>query len=104
MKLFLVGVKDRKAGVFTAPQAVVRLEAALRGFADEVNNPRNGENMWYRHPEDFELYHVGSFDDQVGRLEPLGDPVLLGCGDEYRKQQEMSFGSPARPEYVGNGR
>lgn len=93
MKLFLVAVKDRKAGVFTAPQCVVRLEAGLRGFADEVNRA-DPNNMWFKHPEDFELHHVGSFDDQVGRVEPLGDPVVLGCGDEYKRQQSLSFGEP----------
>lgn len=104
MNLFLLAVKDRKAGVFTAPQCVVRLEAGLRSFSDEVNNPRNGENMWFRHPEDFELYHVGSFDDQVGRLLPLTDPVLLGCGDEFRRQLGLPLGDEARAEARANGR
>lgn len=104
MKLYLVSVKDRKAGVFTSPQCVVRLEAALRSFADNVNDPRP-DNMWFKHPEDFELWHVGSFDDQTGKVAVLVEVALLACGDEYKKQQALPFGNGERvpANYGGTG-
>lgn len=64
MKMQLVSIRDRAADVFGVPTFVHSLGAAIRSFGDEINkkdgNPLSG------HPEDFDLYHVGEYDDNNG--------------------------------------
>lgn len=56
--------------------------SALRAFADHVNEPGTGPN---KHPEDYSLWHIGTFDDQEGRITPL-TPTMLGRAAEYFKK------------------
>lgn len=61
MKMQILAVRDIKADVYGVPMFVPNIAAALRNFADQVNDPESG--MLNKHPEDFELYHLGSYDD-----------------------------------------
>lgn len=65
MNLFVVSVRDRAADVFGQPMFVVSIGGAVRSFADEVNRV-DPQNVLNRHPEDFDLYVLGSFDDNTG--------------------------------------
>lgn len=66
-------VKDDKAAAFALPFFMPRMEVALRGFRDACQNT---EHDMYRHPEDYSLYCLGEFDDNLGQLLPA-DPVLV---------------------------
>jgi len=58
-------IRDVKADVFHAPFFLPTDGAATRAFSDVANdiNTQIG-----RHPADFTLYHIGSFDDATGQL------------------------------------
>ena len=45
------------------------LAVGIRSMADEVNRA-DASNDMYRHPEDFELYDLGVFDDSTGVITP----------------------------------
>lgn len=64
MKYIIVCVRDRAADVYGVPQFVNSLGSAIRSFGDEIN--RSAENnAFYNHPDDFDLYSIGTYDDQT---------------------------------------
>lgn len=74
----IVAVKDLAAQTFGRPFYVPHENAAIRSFTQEVNTqPEQGSiGDMYNHPDDFELYSIGVFDDRSGKIIP-SDPVLL---------------------------
>lgn len=83
MNLYVVAVYDKVTEAYGVPSFVVSVAAAIRGFTDEVNRPSD-ENMFHKHPDDFELYSLGHYDDSVGELQP-DKPRLLARGSEVKK-------------------
>ena len=75
MILFVVSVKDRAADVFNRPFFVPHRNVAIRDFTDEVNRVA-ADNQLNKHPDDFDLYCLGEFDDSVGSL-INNQPVIL---------------------------
>lgn len=72
----MVAIRDAKAEVFSRPMFYVSRGVAMRDFADAVNgNPE--ESAYAKHPEDFGLFVVGSFDDNSGMLVPVMQPQML---------------------------
>jgi len=62
MRYKIVCIRDRVADVFGQPIFVASIGQAIRSFGDEINNKREGNNL-ANHPEDFDLYLLGEFDD-----------------------------------------
>lgn len=69
-------VKDNKAGTFNTPFFQPTDVHALRAFKAEVNRASES-NMIYLYPEDWELWHIGSFDEKSGAVENLAPRGLL---------------------------
>lgn len=80
MKYFVVVVRDRAADVFGTPNFVNSIGGAIRGFADEINRV-DANNMFNKHPEDFDLFKLGSYDDATAVFE-CGLPVQLAVGKD----------------------
>lgn len=59
----MFSVYDAKAGAFNTPFFMATDEMAIRGFTDACNDP---QTMFHKHPADFVLYLVGTFNDQTG--------------------------------------
>lgn len=72
----VVSVFDSASRLFGQPFFVPAPGAAIRSVRDEVNR-KAVDNPLYHHPEDFELFSVGSFDDVGGHLQAMESPVLL---------------------------
>lgn len=70
MKYVMVSVFDRATQVFSAPQFVGAAAQALRGFRDQVNARGDANNVVAAHPEDFDLFELGLFDDAAGHFDP----------------------------------
>ncbi|WNK12802.1 MAG: nonstructural protein [Microvirus sp.] len=81
MKKLILSIFDTKAEVFHAPYTIPTVGVAYRDLAD--NHKRGGQdNALAAHPEDYELYQVGVWDDEFGRVDTDGYPVrLLNVGD-----------------------
>jgi len=76
MLQFVVSVKDRAADVFNRPFFVPHRNVAVRDFTDEVN--RNAvDNQLNKHPDDFDLYLLGTFDDSAGTFAMEDQPTVL---------------------------
>lgn len=66
MKLNCYSIYDRKALQYHPPFFQSTDGAAVRSFADLVND---AQSTISRHPADYVLYKVGTYDDQVGLME-----------------------------------
>ena len=64
-KLVIVSVRDRAADAFGRPAFVPSRGVAIRSFGDELNRAAP-DNQMHTHPEDFDLYELGEFDEQSG--------------------------------------
>lgn len=82
MKLNIYAIRDLKIDAFSQPYYSHTHGSALRAFTDHVNDPQSMPN---KHPEDYELWHLGDFDDQSGQLNQ-DKPTRIGSANEYRKE------------------
>jgi len=91
MNLFTV--YDSAARRYLDPFCAETIEVAIRMFRALVNKP---EHMFARFPEDYTLFHVGSFDPESGLLVPLVAPHSLGVA--------ITFVTPSTPlQVMSNG-
>lgn len=81
MKLVVVSVHDRAADAYAQPQYVAAVGQAIRGFSDQVNGEKS---VVSDHPEDFDLYELGVFDDNSGKFELLDSPRIVAIGKDCR--------------------
>lgn len=79
MLLKVCAVKDSAADAFGRPFFVPTIGLAMRSFIDEVNNR---ESPFNAHPDDYTLYEIGEFDDNVGSLVSWDVPRLVMRGKE----------------------
>lgn len=75
MNLYAYSVYDRKALQYHAPFFAVADGSAVRSFQDLAND--NNTTVG-RHPGDYVLYKVGTYDDAKGALLPLS-PIEHVC-------------------------
>jgi hypothetical protein len=80
MHLFVVSVKDRAADVFNRPFFVPHRNVAIRDFTDEVNRTA-ADNQLSKHPDDFDLYLLGEFNDATGEFSISQPQVLVRAKD-----------------------
>lgn len=74
MKLFACSLKDCAIQAFMVPQFVSHKQALIRAIQDGLKGEKKMD--YQKHPEDFELYEVGSFDDTSGEFTPC-EPALI---------------------------
>jgi len=83
MKLTLCSVKDRAADAYGRPMFVPSSGVAIRSFSDEINRASD-DNQLYNHPDDFDLYEFGVFDDNSGQFDIYEQPKLLSLGKQVK--------------------
>jgi len=81
----IVSVKDSAAQAFGRPIFVPSTAVAVRSFRDEINRKDSTEDM-AKHPEDFELYELGSFDDSNGVISVM-EPRLVARAKDLHDQK-----------------
>lgn len=80
---YICTVKDRAADAYGRPMFVPSTGVAIRSFSDEINR-NNAENQLYNHPDDFDLYELGQFDDNTGLFTLHEQPKLLSLGKQVK--------------------
>lgn len=78
----IVVVRDIKADVYGVPMFVASLGAAIRSFGDEVG--KTDGNPFALHPEDFELYHVGEYDEVSCVFDLLKVPKQIAVASNFK--------------------
>ena len=88
MKLVIVSIKDRAADAFGRPAYVATEGVAIRQFSDEVNRASE-DNQIYVHPDDFDLYYLGTFDDNNGAFDLLASPKQICLGKQVKIRESV---------------
>jgi hypothetical protein len=83
MKLVIVAVKDRAAECFARPMFVPSTGVAIRSFSDEVNRAAD-DNQLYAHPDDFDMYELGIFDDFTGQFTLSENPSIIASAKQIK--------------------
>jgi hypothetical protein len=76
MKMVIVSILDTAAGAYGRPAFVASEGVAIRQFQDEVNR-KSDDNQLYKHPDDFQMYYLGTYDDNSGGMDLLASPKLI---------------------------
>ena len=79
----MCAVFDRAANAYARPMFVPSTGVAIRSFSDEVNRS-DPENQLFNHPDDFDLYDFGEFDDNTGLFDLHQQPKLLSLGKQVK--------------------
>lgn len=77
MKLVIVAVQDRALAAFNRPFFVPTRGAAIRAFSDEINKT---DSPMHAHPDDFDLYELGNWDDETGKFDNSTPPQQIAIG------------------------
>lgn len=86
MKLQVMAAYDNKARVFLNPFYVSQVAVGVRAFAEAANTP--GHQIC-SHPQDFTLFHLGSYNDDNAVFEFITPYGNLGLAAQYK-----TLGSP----------
>jgi len=76
----IVVVRDRAADVYAQPMFVTSIGSAIRSFGDEINRA-DQSNMLNAHPEDFDLFQLGTYDDSSGSFD-VYSPRQIAIGKD----------------------
>lgn len=85
MKYAICVVRDRAADVYGVPFFTVSNGMAVRSFTDMINkdDPSSAMN---NHPEDFDLFEVGSYDDASAEFTLLPKVRQLVLGRDVKRK------------------
>lgn len=81
MRYKIFSIRDRAADVFSQPWFFPSKGVAIRSFGDEINKKDSGSNL-SAHPEDFDLYFLGEFDDESGTFDTSNRPEQIAVGKD----------------------
>jgi hypothetical protein len=84
MKMQIISVKDRVADAYGRPFYTQSIGTAIRSFSDEINRDA-ADNQMFAHPDDYDLYHLGEFDDATAEFSLLTTPHQLILGKQAKK-------------------
>lgn len=79
----VLAIRDRAADVYGVPMFMQSVGQAIRGFSDEVNRSDQNNNL-FKHPEDFDLYLLGTFDDETGIFTTDKPPEQVAVGKDVK--------------------
>jgi len=79
----IVILRDIRADAYGNPMFVASLGGAIRAFGDECT--KTDGNALATHPEDYELYHFGEYNELTADFEILSKPVQIALGSNFKK-------------------
>ena len=82
----IYAIYDEKLEAYNRPFFLISDGVAIRAFQDEINNK---ESELSKHPEDYDLYKIGEYNEETGNITP-NEPVLIGTGKAlvYREENQ----------------
>lgn len=81
MKVHVVAIWDAAIQAYLRPFNTPALGGATRGFNDEINRK---ESEMAKHPEDYELHDLGTFDEESGKYEQPEPPRCIARGKDVK--------------------
>lgn len=77
-------VRDTCVEAWLLPMFFQNRAAAVRALGDAVNRPKE-DNQFYQHPEHYQLYEIGTFDDESGSMSPIVPVFVVDCQSLVRQ-------------------
>ncbi|QXP08349.1 MAG: nonstructural protein [Arizlama microvirus] len=78
-------VYDSKVEAYLQPFFLPSKGAALRAITDVANDP---SHMFGKHPEDYVLFELGTFDDQDCKFDLYAAPISMGVVLEFVRNSD----------------
>jgi hypothetical protein len=82
MIVIVASIRDNVAEIYGRPFFTATVGSAIRAFRDEIQRAAP-DNDLYKHPTDFTLYELGTFDDSIGKLTMLAAPHNVAHGTNF---------------------
>ena len=79
-------VFDSKAAAYLTPFYAQTKGVAIRQFSDAING--DPTHNFARHPEDFTLFELGTYDDNTATFLTHETPQSIGVAVEFLKQKD----------------
>lgn len=77
----ILTVKDRALDIYNLPFVQTTVAQGVRGFTDEINSDPAKSGL-AKHPDDYDLFIIGHYDDTTGIIWPLELPELVVRGKD----------------------
>lgn len=90
MLLKIYSIRDAKAENFNPPFYAQTHGIAERNFRQLVNDEKSQVN---KYPTDFDLYYIGEFDDNSGKIQSLDTPQHQIKAVQLVEQPSVNFGA-----------
>ena len=87
MILKIYSIYDSKADAYQLPFFHQSTGSAKRSFQDLVND---GESAFARHPEDYTLFELGTWEDSKADFDMYAAPKSLGVAIDYLLVEKKS--------------
>ncbi len=82
MIMNIFSIYDKKTAVYSKPFYCLTTAEAIRTFGDAVNER---ESPFYKHPEDYDLWQIGTFEDTSGAIDKH-KPQHLGSALNFHNE------------------
>lgn len=82
----IVSILDRAADAYGRPIFVLAIGQAIRSFQDELNRVAE-DNTMNKHPDDYDMYELGIFDDNTGAFTSLEEPKQIAIGKQLSTKE-----------------
>lgn len=86
MILEILSIRDRAVDAYGRPMFFPTIGAAIRAFNDEINR-EDKNNPYFAHPEDYDLFHLGNFEDTTGVFTTLDRPKQVAVGAQHSQMR-----------------
>lgn len=83
MELNIYSIYDTAAKAYATPFFMPNDGLAIRAFSDNVNS---SDSQLSKHPEQFVLFKIGTFEDQHGKLDHYDPVVNLGQAMTFKTE------------------
>lgn len=74
----LCAVRDGALNAFASIMTFQTVAQGVRSFADEV---KRAESLMHAHPEDYELWRLGQYDEDTGEIHPCRPEMIVRAKD-----------------------
>lgn len=79
----MYSIRDAAVSVYHPPYFQANDYEALRSFATVANDSKTSI---HQHPQDYDLYYIGEYDDNTGKMSPLDTPQHLKKASEMMQK------------------
>lgn len=81
----MYSIRDTKSELYSTPWYAINHATAIRNFSKAVNS---SESPIKEQPEDYDLWYVGEYDDNTGKINPEPTPQHISKAVDCLKNKQ----------------